>query len=328
MTRREQGATRAARAALFMIKTVMIGMAAIGMAAIGLAVPPATAQEPPAAGKEPERIELWPAGPPTAARPPSEATRKLIADYGGPRPGRATDVTKPSLTLYRPAEPVGTAVIVAPGGGYMFLSRDHEGEQVCRWLAGLGVTALLLEYRTPTRDEPEPFAIPVADGRRALEIVRSRAGEWGVDPGRVGLLGFSAGANLAGHAAWDRGDAAAAANPPAAAPPRPDFLIFIYGGGFLDREHPERFREGFALSPDAPPAFFAVAHDDKLAPVEATRLFLEYERLGRPAELHVYATGGHGFGMRRSGKPIDDWPARCAEWMRAGGFLGAAPAGR
>lgn len=294
------------------------------LAAISFTIPSG-----PAPAQEPERIELWPDGPPTVAGPASEATRKLIADHGGPRPGRATDVTVPTLTVHRPAEPVGTAVIVAPGGGYMFLSRDHEGEQVCRWLAGLGVTALLLEYRTPTRDEPEPFAIPVDDARRALGIVRSRAGEWRVDPGRVGLLGFSAGANLAGHAAWDRpaaaGGAAGAVNPSgaadAAAPPRPDFLVFIYGGGFLDREHPERFRDGFALPADACPAFFAVAHDDKLAPVEAARLFLEYQRLGRPAEVHVYAAGGHGFGMRRSGKPIDDWPARCAEWMRASGFL-------
>lgn len=303
------------RAVIFRAKSIVIRCATV-IAALSI-----TIQAVPAPAQEPERIELWPDGPPTVAGPASEATRKLIADYGGPRPGRATDVTVPTLTLHRPAEPVGTAVIVAPGGGYMFLSRDHEGEQVCRWLAGLGVTALLLEYRTPTRDEPEPFAIPVDDARRALEIVRSRAGEWRVDPKRVGLLGFSAGANLAGHAAWDRPAAAAGAADAAAAQPRPDFLVFIYGGGFLDREHPERFREGFALPANACPAFFAVAHDDKLAPVEAARLFLEYQRLGRPAEVHVYAAGGHGFGMRRSGRPIDDWPARCAEWMRAGGFL-------
>lgn len=306
--------------------TFMSGATVAVVCAAMIAALSVTIQSVPTLAQEPERIELWPDGPPTVARPASEATRKLIADYGGPRPGRATDVTVPTLTLHRPAEPVGTAVIVAPGGGYMFLSRDHEGEQVCRWLTGLGVTALLLEYRTPTRDEPEPFAIPVDDARRALAIVRSRAGEWRVDPQRVGLLGFSAGANLAGHAAWDRPAAAAGAAgaggvADAAAPARPDFLVFIYGGGFLDREHPERFREGFALPTDACPAFFAVAHDDKLAPVEAARLFLEYQRLGRPAEVHVYAAGGHGFGMRRSGKPIDDWPARCAEWMRASGFL-------
>ncbi len=308
------------------IGAVRVLLPAVAAAALVLAVepPPAAAQgqRPPVAR---ERIELWPAGPPTVAGPASEATRKLIADHGGPRPGRATDVTVPTLTVHLPDEPVGTAVIVAPGGGYMFLSRDHEGEQVCGWLAGLGVTALLLEYRTPTRDESEPSAIPVADGRRALEIVRDRAAAWGVDPARVGMLGFSAGANLAGHAAWDR---ATPADAPAGGPPRPDFIVFIYGGGFLDRQHPERFREGFALPADAAPAFFAVAHDDKMAPVEAVRLFLEYRRLGRPAELHVYSSGGHGFGMRRSGRPIDDWPARCAEWMRAGGLLPAAAAGR
>ena len=270
---------------------------------------------------EPVTIELWPGGPPTPMRPASEATRKLIASYGGPRPGRVTDVTTPTITVYRPAAPVGAAVIVAPGGGFMFLSRDHEGVQVCRWLTSLGVTAVLLDYRTPTRDEPEHFTLPVQDAQRALGIVRHHAAEWGVDPGRVGLLGFSAGANLAGHAAWDRGGRTYPQEPALDDPRGPDFLVFIYGGGFLDKDDPSRFRAGFALPADAPPAFFAVAHDDAQAPVEAVRLYLESRRLGVPAELHVYATGGHGFGMRRAGRPIDDWPRRCAEWMTSMGLL-------
>ena len=159
-----------------------------------------------ATASEPITLKLWPDGPPTAMTPKSEATDKLIKSYGGPQPNRITDVSDPTITVYRPENPNGTAVIVAPGGGYMFMSYAHEGTQVCEWLNTLGVTAVLLKYRTPTRDEKEMYTLPVQDALRALGLVRKHAADWNVDPKRVGILGFSAGGNLAGHAAWDRGD--------------------------------------------------------------------------------------------------------------------------
>lgn len=272
---------------------------------------------------DPVTLKLWPDGPPTAMVPKSEATAKLIQSYGGTNPTRISDVTDPTITVYRPEKPNGTSVIVAPGGGFMFLSYAHEGTEVCQWLNSLGVTSVLLKYRTPTRDEKEMFELPVQDAQRALCLVRHHAAEWKLDPKRVGLLGFSAGANLAGHAAWDRTDRTYPQKPELDDPRGPDFLIFIYGGGFLDKDDKTKLRPGFSVPADAPPAFFLVAHDDKANPIEAAMLYLEYKKRDLSAKLHINAKGGHGFGMRKSGHPINDWPQRCAEWMTSLGYLDA-----
>ncbi len=277
------------------------------------------------AAPEPVTLKLWPDGPPTALAPKSEATEKLIKSYGGVSATRLSDISDPTITVYRPENPNGTTVVVAPGGGFMFLSYAHEGTQVCEWLNSIGVTAVLLKYRTPTRDEKDPFTLPVQDAQRALGLVRHHASEWSVDPKRVGLLGFSAGGNLAGHAVWDRGERTYPQKPELDDPRGPDFLVFIYGGGFLDQADKTKFREGFSVPADAPPAFFLVAHDDKTNPIEAARLYLEYKKHDRPAELHILTKGGHGFGMRKDKNPINDWPQRCAEWMQSMGWLGSAP---
>ncbi|RFC44910.1 MAG: Acetyl esterase/lipase [Verrucomicrobia bacterium] len=273
-------------------------------------------------GAEPFSMLLWPEGVPGTTTPLSEATLKLRASYGT-HPGRLTDITTPEMTVYRPENPNGAAVVVAPGGGFMFLSSVSEGTQVCEWLNGLGVTAVLLKYRTPTRDEAQPFEKPTADALRAIGLVRHHAQEWGVDPGRVGLLGFSAGGNLLGHAACDRGERSYPVRAEFDDKKGPDFGVFVYGGGFLDKEDSSKFRPGFSVPADAPPMFFVVAHDDKNNPMEAARLYLEYKKLGVPAELHVFTHGGHGFGMKAGEKPIYQWPQRCGEWMRSMGFLRA-----
>jgi acetyl esterase/lipase len=257
---------------------------------------------------EPLTLKLFPDAPPARPAPVSETSAKLMATYGKPSPGHVMDVADPTITIYKPEKPNGACVIVAPGGGYMFLTYISEGSQVCEWLNSIGVTGVLLKYRVPTRDEAQPFAMPVEDARKAISIVRERAAEWKVDPKRVGLLGFSAGGNLLGHAACDAGV-------------RPDFGIMIYGGGFLDPKDPTKFREGFSVPVDAPPMFLAVAHDDKSNPVEATRLYLEYKRQNIPVELHVFTKGGHGFGMRQAGNPINNWPQRVADWMGSMGYL-------
>jgi acetyl esterase/lipase len=273
------------------------------------------------AAPEPITLQLWPDGPPSALPAKSEATEKLIKSYGGVSATRLSDISDPTITIYRPEKANGAAVVVAPGGGFMFLSYAHEGTQVCEWLNSIGVTGVLLKYRTPTRDEKDPFALPVQDAQRALGLVRHHASDWGVDPKRVGLLGFSAGGNLAGHAGWDRGERSYPQKPELDDARRPDFLVFIYGGGFLDQADKTKFREGFSVPADAPPAFFLVAHDDKTNPIEAAMLYLEYKKRDLPAELHICTKGGHGFGMRKDKNPINDWPQRCAEWMQSMGWL-------
>ena len=140
-------------------------------------------------------------------------------------------------------------------------------------------------------------------------------------------MGFSAGANLAGHAAWDRSARTYSQDPELDDPRGPDFLVFIYGGGFLDKDDRSRLRSGFSIPADAPPVFFLMAHDDEqFSPIEAAMLYVEYRKRDLSAELHIWAKGGHGFGMHKDGKPINDWPRRCAEWMKTLGFLDANPA--
>lgn len=257
----------------------------------------------------PLELKLWPEGAPGVMLPHSKATEDFIRTKAGK--STITDISDPTITVFRPEKPNGTSVIVAPGGAYIFLSAVHEGTQVCEWLSSIGVTGILLKYRTPTRDEAAPHEKPVADAAKAIALVRERAKEWQLDPARVGLLGFSAGGNLLAHIACDRPAAAAV----------PNFGVMIYGGGFLDSKEPTKLKEGFTVPADAPPMFIACAHDDGQNPVASTLLYLEYKKHSIPAELHLFTKGGHGFGMRDNKQPINAWPQRCAEWMGAMGWL-------
>jgi acetyl esterase/lipase len=260
---------------------------------------------------EPIELKLWPEGAPGVMKPP--------ATQAPSNPNVVTNITNPTLTIYRPEKPNGAAVVVAPGGGYRFLSIKHEGTQVCEWLNSIGVTAGLLTYRTPTNEEPNSYEKPVQDAQRAIGLIRHHASEWGIV--RVGLLGFSAGGNLLGHAAFDRTERTYPQNPEFDGNARPDFIVMIYGGGFLDKDDKTKFRPGFSVPADAPPAFFLVAHDDKTNPTEAAMLYLEYKKQNIPAELHIFTLGGHGFGMRKDGHPINEWPQRAADWMQSMGYL-------
>ena len=254
---------------------------------------------------DPVELKLWPDGAPGQMLPHSNATEDFIRTKAGK--STITDIHDPTITVYRPEKPNGTSVIVAPGGGFVFLSAIHEGSQVCEWLNTLGVTGVLLKYRTPTRDETAPHEKPVADAARAIALVREHAKEWNLDPKRVGLLGFSAGGNLLAHIACDR----------ATKTELPDFGIMIYGGGFVDFKDPTKLKEGFTVPKDAPPMFLACAHDDGQNPTAATVLYLEYKKIGIPCEVHLFTKGGHGFGMRDNKQPINAWPQRCAEWMES-----------
>lgn len=262
----------------------------------------------PLCAADPIELKLWPDGAPGQMQPHSKATDEFLRTKAGK--STITDITDPTITVYRPDKPNGTSVIVAPGGAYIFLSAVHEGTQVCEWLSSIGVTGILLKYRTPTRDEAAPHEKPVQDAAQAVALVRKHSEEWGLNPARVGLLGFSAGGNLLAHIACDR----------VTKTELPDFGIMIYGGGFVDSKNPTNFKQGFTVPADAPPMFLACAHDDGQNPIASALLYLEYKKLGIPCEIHLFTKGGHGFGMRDNKQPINAWPQRCAEWMTAMGW--------
>jgi CubicO group peptidase (beta-lactamase class C family)/acetyl esterase/lipase len=239
---------------------------------------------------------------------------------------RLTNVSKPTITIFRPArdKDTGAAVVICPGGGYNILAWDLEGEEVASWLNSVGVTGIVLKYRVPRRpDQPrdKPPLGPLQDAQRALSLVRSRAGEWGLDPQRIGILGFSAGGHLAAAAATNFDKRAyEPVDDIDKVSCRPDFAVLVYPAYLIARGKDE-------LSPDirvrkeCPPMFLVHAGDDPISAENSVRMYLALKRVGVKAELHVYASGGHGFGLRPSRQPCSTWPQRCADWMRSQGIL-------
>ncbi|WP_218127052.1 alpha/beta hydrolase [Catalinimonas alkaloidigena] len=242
------------------------------------------------------------------------------------------NVVNPTLTVF-PADPgvaTGASVIICPGGGFHFLAIDNEGNDAARWLAKKGITAFVLKYRTAHIDTDDPFAdmmaglngprqaawhaeneatipLSIADGRAALAYVRQHAADFGVDPDRVGILGFSAGGTVTAAAAFDY----TAAN-------RPAFVAPVYA------YMPDSLQG--SVGSDTPPLFVVCASDDQLhlAP-HSVSLYSKWLAAERPAELHMYAKGGHGFGMNTQHLPSDHWIERFAEWLAQQGFLAPQP---
>jgi acetyl esterase/lipase len=273
---------------------------------------------------EPVTIKLWPNGAPEPAGFKAEP-ETVMPPKDEKDVKRVTNVTEPTITIYRPDKPNGTAVIVAPGGGYHILAIEHEGTQVCEYLNTLGVTCALLKYRVPARDKADPSKEPLQDAQRAIGIVRHRASEWGVQPDRVGILGFSAGGHLTVMATLHPNDRTyttdAALDVPDATP---SFSIPVYPAYLVvSKEDTFHLKPEIAVTAKSPPMCLVHANDDKglTSPSGSALLYLEYKRLNLPAELHIYAKGGHGFGMRKSGLPTADWLVRVGEWMRGMGWI-------
>jgi acetyl esterase/lipase len=271
-------------------------------------------------------LEVWP------AKAPGEVGQVGPRKVQEPKPDdkipvqRITNVTRPTLAVFKPARDLdtGAAVLVAPGGGYNILAWDLEGEEVAKWLNSIGVTGIILEYRVPRRSgTPNDKAPPQAqmDGQRAMSLVRSKSAEWGIDSKRIGMLGFSAGGHLT---AWASTNYDKRVYEPIDAIDevscRPDFTILIYPA-YLLRKGADALADDIRVTKETPPTFFAHAANDPITPVNSLVLFQALRKARVSAELHVYASGGHGFGLRSSANPCSSWPQRCGEWMKSQGIL-------
>lgn len=271
----------------------------------------------------PAPLPLWPQGAPGALENDSPQDQPRITAFSAPKiPGRAA---------------THTAVLVLPGGSYSHLATDHEGAQVAKWLNNLGVSAFMLEYRLgPKYHHP----VEMNDAKRGLRWVRSHAAEYGYDPNRVGVWGFSAGGHLASTLGthFDSGDLAAA-DPIDRLSSRPDFLILTYpvigplgpaSAGSFDNllgknAEPaliEELTNDHHVTAQTPMTFLVAADDDKaVLPENSVNFYLALRKAGVPAEMHLYLHGGHGFGLAPLDPVLSSWTARLADWMRVNGWL-------
>jgi acetyl esterase/lipase len=266
-------------------------------------------------------LALWPHGAPGAPSNPAPeidtttAKDKVIAGQPVLRLG---NVSAPTLTVYSPqGKDTGAAVVVFPGGGYRILAIDLEGTEVCDWLNSAGVTCVLVKYRVPDSGPYPKSSAALQDAQRALGIVRSHAAEWHIDPHRIGVLGFSAGAHLAAalstHFDQRLYDAVDAADQLSC---RPDFAVIVYPGYLALAE------QNFAPNPEihvtdqTPPSFILQAEDDTVHVENSIVYFLALKNAKVPAEMHLYAAGGHGYGLRRTELPVTAWPHLVETWLR------------
>jgi len=252
----------------------------------------------------------------------TKATDNLIAGRPLVRLG---NVSNPTITYYAPHEHGGSvppgpspAVVVFPGGGYQILAIDLEGTEVCDWLNKIGVACLLVKYRVPNTGPYPKSPAALQDAQRALGLARQHAKEWNIDPGKIGVLGFSAGAHLSAALSthfdkrlYDRIDQADDESC------RPDFAFIIYPGYLANAE------QGMATNPEikptsqTPPSFILQAEDDPVHVENATNYFLQLKAVKVPAELHIYAEGGHGYGLRKTKLPVTSWPRLAQTWLES-----------
>lgn len=274
-------------------------------------------------------LPIWPGAAPGApADLPPEGNQTTAKDGtpGGRPVIRIGNVVKPTITLYKAKgfSSKGPAIIVFPGGGYRILALDLEGTEVCDWLTSIGVNCVLLKYRVPNTGPYPKSSAALQDAQRAMGLVRRHAAEWGIDPNRVGVLGFSAGGHLSAaisniyekrlYDAVDDADKLSC---------RPDFSVVVYPGYLALAD------QNFAPNPEihptekTPPTFVVQAEDD---PVHVENAIVYYQQLKNakvPAELHIYAQGGHGYGLRRTALPVTTWPQEVEKWLHTINILPA-----
>jgi acetyl esterase/lipase len=275
----------------------------------------------------PKELPLWP-----DAAPGEKGDIKAEADMTKPNEGmvagkrviRLGNVSKPSITIMKPApeKDTGACVVIFPGGGYNILAWDLEGTEVAEWLNKNGVTGIILKYRVPKREGRENYAPPLQDAQRAVGLVRANATEWGIDPKRIGILGFSAGGHLAASLTantetrtYPKIDAADEVSC------RPDFQLLIDPAYLVLKDEGDKINPLVKPTEKHPKTFIAMTEDDPVRVENPLAYYLELKRAKIPAELHIYPTGGHGYGLRPSKEIVTTWPDRALEWLSANNLL-------
>ncbi len=276
-------------------------------------------------------LKVWPGGAPT-----SNGITVPEEKFDGVR---VRNVSEAEMTLFLPSREKnsGAAVVICPGGGYIMEAMDHEGYDIARWLAERGVAGIVLKYRLPNGHP----AIPSDDARRALRTVRHNATTWGIHPGRIGIAGSSAGGHLA-STVGTRFDAGNPGSPDSIEKVscRPDFMLLLYPvitmkeefghmgsrtnllGAGNDWSLVARYSNELHVSPETPPTFLVLADDDKgVVPRNSIEFYTALKANKVPAEMHIFAKGGHGFGMRKNNIPADRWPDLFLDWLGASGFV-------
>jgi len=260
-------------------------------------------------------LPVWKDAPPaeTLAPKPGQDPKGILN-----KNGHRTDVMIPEFIVWPAAKPNAPLIIVCPGGGYGILAEEHEGAEVARRLNAAGVGAAVLRYRVPRRSNDQPWVVPVLDARETLRLVRARAAEWNADPKKIGILGFSAGGNLAARVAY---------SPAAADAPRPDFAVMVYPAYLFEKDKPDSvLREGpdGVVPPKGPkpvPAFFAHSADDPYPAEGSMALAAKLKSLGGSAEVHVWSKGGHGWGASDRCLAAKEWTNVLVAWLKDRGLL-------
>jgi acetyl esterase/lipase len=276
-------------------------------------------------------LPLWPhqtPEPPQTTEPEQDTTTSQDNLISGHRTARLTNITQPTMTIFLPAHPAGvtSAAVVFPGGGYRILAWDGEGLDVCRWLNSINMACLLVKYRVPEKGRYPENPADLEDAQQAMRIARLHAAEWHINPARIGVVGFSAGAHLAVTLSNHFDDTRVESTP--AAPDadtsisaRPEFAILGYPAYLSTGPNGTELDPNLTPNPRTPPTFIIQAENDKTYIDSALVYFRALKDVGVPAELHLYATGGHGFGVHPAGMPEEHWTDTATAWLRSIGML-------
>lgn len=276
-----------------------------------------------------EVLKLWqstPPGEPLEVGPEEDITKPTDRLIAGRRIIKLKNVAAPEAHVYLAPQKSrnGSAVVICPGGGFNILAWDLEGTEVAEWLNTLGVSAIVLKYRVPTSQQAEKWKAPVQDAQRAISLVRHHAKEWRLDKNKVGILGFSAGGHTAARAAIMQEKQYESADEIDKHPHLPNAAILVYPAWLVQDDG--SLLEDLQVTKNTPPTFLVHAFDDRVSAMSSISLMAELKRVGGAGELHVFESGGHGYGLRPvKGQPVTQWAKLCEDWLQRIDWVNKSP---